>query len=1102
MRKRGVFKKAIALSMVATMIMSLAGCKDKVSEKNEVTNDKKQETQNNVDKTEKLPGLASWNGVKVKSSGKSSDKAIITDEGASLVYDDELKMNVLQLNGTDGYLALPKEIWKNVKDGFSIAMKVKPEENTSARLFQTNIPGYGVGDTTWFDAPEISLTTNGDVRVYVGGRTINGTYTPNATYNNGITGDDTNYSEPNGHKTRYEGSINSYPTDKWSELVISVSNAELNIYIDGEKQKIKINESLRCDIASSLEYLFGNFDGGERILDDYVYTSIGNSVYNTDPNFKGSIADLRIYSKALKDADVKSLPSDAEYIYDFDVEDLDNVNVSDEYNSELSKYMGKTDLTECASVMTVSPEKKNTVQVWSDKEGKYYYSVKADEVVIVESSLIGLKLEEGDLGEGLKLDEASVKTSVIDETYDIITGANATAINKCNETRFTLKNDKGSFDFVIRAFDDGVAYKYENVSIEGKDKVVVTDELSEVIFQPTANVWSFALNGTYEGEYVKRSGKQMENVAGKLSTPMLICQNDYWVVLTEANVFNNNGDYCSSALGTVAGTRVLNWDFGWDRNPNDEAKDDLDSPGHIDIKSVETRNGFATPWRVMVISNDLEALCESNIIPNLNPKADTELFADTSWIKPGVVAWSWWAEDAEQGNYDKHIEYIDFAAENGWEYVCLDVGWRSFEDRLSEMCDYAKSKGVGIFVWINYRDMTTLDDMETLFGKWAAAGAVGLKTDYFESDAQNVLNAMENCAIVAAKNKMMILYHGCVRPAGEYRTYPNILSTEAVQGEEWHKWFAYPTVENCLLYPFSRNICGSMDYTPVATKVGSNDSTYGFGLAMTVVYESGLQHMAYAASSYKSYNGLSFLNNLATTWDESVLIEGAPGEYITYARRNAENWYIGAMTKDERQTNIKLDFLGDGEYNAYIYKDNEDGTQLLIEEKKVNNNDALSFDLLKAGGVAVLITKDTIDTTVAQSEDMNNPNFTYYEAESKNNTLAGAAVYQSSAFCSGSQKVGYVGNGAGNTLTFNNVKVEEAGTYKLMLYYCCGENRKVTLTINGDKTYEMSGLNSGDYVHTAVSEIEIELQAGENTIMLSNASYYAPDIDRIAIKKN
>lgn len=1098
MRKKILIRRAFAVLLCTIMAVTAAGCgKDKEEEKKE--QDNKQETTS----SEELPKLQSWNGVIVKNSEGKEGNAVLTDEGISIVYDDALGKNVLKLDGETGYLKLPADLWEEAESGFTVSFKAKPDSDadSGSRLFQTNLCGYGVGDTAWHDAPEISLTPGGDIRVYVGGRTINGTYSAIATYNNGGSGDDKSYAEPGGHKTRYNGTVDALSSEKWTDIVISVSSSELNIYIDGKKADIKVNEADEGDIASTLEYLFGTYDGGEKLLKQYINSSIGNSVYSDTKNYKGLVGDIRIYREALSEDKAASLPDNAEYTWDFETKDLVYDEAGKEQVSDLTKYMGEISLNEVEKLRTQSPDGKNVVRIWQDDKGAFYYSITADDTVISESSAIGMQLETGNLCEGLAFDENSLSVRTIDEAYDIITGANATASNNCNETRFTLSNDIGSFDFVIRAFDDGVAYKYENVSAGTSEKVTVSNEISEIIMPAGATVWSFNLNATYEGEYVKRTGSQMEALSAVLSTPMLANQGDYWVLITEANVFNNNGDFCSSALKTESGKRNLNWSFGLDRDPNKESTGELDSPGHINITKVETRNGFATPWRVAVISDDLEAFCESSIIASLNPEADKELFEDTDWIKPGRVAWSWWSEDAEQGNYDKHVEYIDFASENGWEYVCMDAYWRKFEDRLPEICAYAKEKGVGIFVWVNYRDIKNYDDMDTLFGKWKEAGVVGLKTDYFESDAQNVLKVMEQAAECSAKHQLMILYHGCVRPGGEYRTYPNILSTEAVQGEEWHKWNAYPTVENCLLYPFSRNICGSMDYTPVATKVGSNESTYGFGIAMTVVYESGLQHLAYAASSYKSYNGLSFLNNLAVAWDESKLIEGYPGEYITYARRNKDNWYIGTMTKKERTAEIKLDFLGDGEYNAYIYKDNGDGTQLVIEEKKVTGNDTLSFDLLDAGGAAVIITKAEIDTTVAQSEDMNNPNYTYYEAESSDNTLSGAAVFQSSAFCSGSQKVGYVGNGANNTLTFNKISVDKDGVYKLMLYYCCGEDRKVTLTVNGDKTYEMTGLNSGDYVHTAVKEIEIELKAGENTIKLSNDAYYAPDIDRIAVSK-
>ena len=1095
MKRRKLAKRVLALAMsavfaVPTLVYAAA---DKSSDSNPLR------------AAADLPVLSDWSDVKVKSSGTNTTEAVLTEQGISVVYDAELQKNVLKLDGDAGYLELPSDVWKNAKDGFTVSLSVKPDSSAdaAANIFQTNLSGYGTGDTFWRDAPEISLNAGGTIRVYVGGRTINGVYSPSATYNNGAAGDDKSFAEPGGHKTRSTGTTSAFPVTEWSDVVLSVSKEELHIYVNGTEAAITETDA-GADISSALEYLFGDYEGGERILDDYVNSSIGNSVYNNVKGFAGLVSDIRIYDKALSASEAKSLPSGAAYIWDFETETLEYN--AEEYVPDLTKYMGETELTEVTELATVSPDGNNLMQVWKDAAGKFYYSVTEGDTVVIESSAIGMVLEEADLSAGLSLQAGSVETREFNETYETITGAAATADNHYTETKFTLANAKGSFDFIIRVFDDGAAYRYENVTAGSGASVTVTQENSEYVLQPKAYTWAFNLNGTYEGEYVRRTGSQLNALTARLSTPLLANQGNYWILFTEANVFNNSvggkADYCSSALRTEKGSQSLIWSFGDERDPAHESTGDLDSPGHIQITKVETRNGFATPWRVAVISDDFEEFCTSSIVSDLNPEPDADLFADTSWIKPGKVAWSWWAEDAEQGNYDKHIEYIDFAAENGWEYVCLDVGWRAFEDRLPELCKYAESKGVGIFVWVNYRDIKDLDTMETLFSKWKAAGAVGLKTDYFESDAQDVLDVMEAAAICSAKNKLMILYHGCIRPAGEYRTYPNILSTEAVQGEEWHKWFEYPTVQNCLIYPFTRNLLGSMDYTPVATKVGSNESTYGFGLAMTVVYESALQHFAYPVSVYKYYNGLSFLNNLSTTWEESKLIEGYPGEYITYARRNGENWYIGSMTAKARNIGVALDFLGTGTYHAYIYKDNEDGSQLLIEQKDVTSADTLSFDLLDAGGVAVLVTKDTIDTTVAESEDMNNPNYTYYEAESSNNTLEGAAVKASSAFCSGGQKVGYVGLGAANTLTFNKITVEETGTYELLLYYCCGENRKVTLTVNGDTTYEMEQLNSGDYVHPAVARIVIALQAGENTIRFSNNTYYAPDIDRIAISKN
>lgn len=1095
MKKKGL--KVLALLLMCTMITGvLASCGN-----SKETEEKPQSSSEGTNSETDLSAIQDWDGVVAASRGQNSGNAKLVGSGISVVKDESQGSYVLRLEGKDGYLELPGDIWANVTDGFTIAYQYKADADASdnAKVFQTNICGYGVGDTFWYDAPEISLTVGGTFRNYIGGRTINGVYNALSTYNNGVGADDKAYAEPNGHKVRYEAKIGVFEKEVWNQVVIAVSSADVVIYVNGEAQNLS-KTTATDDLQSALEYLFGSFVGGENLISKYVNTSIGNSVYADTPNYKGCVDNIQIYHRTLAESEVTNLPEDVTYMWNFE-EDTISVPEGVGEETDLAKYMGKTELTEVKELATVSPDEKTKVQIWKDTDGSYYYSVTDGEQIIIETSKLGMELSEGDLTKALTLYADSVKKQEINETYSLFTGPSDEAANHCNETTFVLQNEAGSFTFAVRAYDDGIAYRYLDVTA-GKDaSVEVTDELSEVILPKNSTTWAFQLNATYEGEYIKRTGNQLKALSQTLSTPMLANVGEYWVLLTEAAAFNNDGQYCTSALKTESGSLNLNWTFGLKRDPAKESVGELDSPGHLNITEVNTINGFDTPWRVAVISEDLNEFTNSSIIIDLNPSADEELFADTSYINPGKVAWSWWSEDSAQGDYNKHVEYIDFASQNGWEYVCLDAGWRAFEDRLDELCAYAAGKNVGIFVWINYRDMTELEDLEYLFAKWKTAGVVGLKTDYFESDEPKVLKVMENVAVCSAKNQLMVLYHGCIRPGGECRTYPNILSTEAVQGEEWHKWFNYPTVANCLMYPFSRNICGSMDYTPVATKVGSNDATYGFGLAQTIVYESALQHFAYAASAYKNYAGLALLNHIPTEWNESKLVEGYPGEYVTYARRNGDNWFIGTMTLEERTIEISLDFLGDGTYNAYVYGDDESASKLVYEVKEVSKSDTLTINLCANGGAAVMITKGTIDTSVGENEAFNNPDYIYYEAESKENTLGGTAVIASSAFCSGSQKVGYVGNGAANTLTFNNIHVDKAGTYKLVLFYCSGENRKVQLTVNGATDYMLESLYSGDYVHPATAEISIELEAGDNTITLSNASYYAPDIDMIAISK-
>lgn len=787
----------------------------------------------------------------------------------------------------------------------------------------------------------------------------------------------------------------------------------------------------------------------------------------------------------------------------------------------LGKYKGVS-LTQIEELTTKSPDGTYLVQIWKDDNNSFYYSVTCNDYVVIRPSAFGMKLEEIDLTSGLDYSTGNTTTKEINETYTTNSLSADKAINHCNERRIALKKDNASFDFVMRAYDDGFAFRYENVKVGSKENLTVLSEKSEYVLPINAVTWFFGQNGTYEGDYRRSTYIQTMSTSYKISTPLLATVGDYKILISEAGVFNNNGDYCKSALKANIGAQSLRWCFGLARDPKKEVTNDWESPGHIDITKFTTRNGFNTPWRAAIISADYNKYLTSTLISNLNPEPDQTLFADTSWIKPGKVAWSWWSESNQQSNYNKHIEYIDFASNNGWEYVCLDLGWESFQNRIKEMADYAKAKKVGLFVWFNYRSLKDPQKTDAIFAKMSQAGVVGLKLDYFESDEQSVLITYEQVAQIAAKHKLMILYHGCIVPCGEYRTYPNILTMEAVQGEEFRKWGTAPSANACLMYPFTRNVLGSMDYTPAIYKIDKVPETFGFSIAKAVVYNSALQHFSNSAAIYKTYLGLPFLNNVPTTWDQSLVLEAEIGEYLTYARKNGDNWFIGSMTLNARTMNISLSFLEDGDYNAYIYKDNEDGSKLVLDKKVVNKSDQLSMDLLAYGGTAIMLTKSTIETDIdttgspmnatkdnatstvtntAAATIKKDNNFIYYEAENKDNTLSGAAKISSVENCSGKFVVGYVGNGANNSIQFNNVKVSKKGTYKIKLAFCSAEARNVVITVNKNKPIELKNLSSGSWTDPKEVEFTVKLQKGTNILTISNPSAYTPDIDYIAVSK-
>jgi alpha-glucosidase len=322
--------------------------------------------------------------------------------------------------------------------------------------------------------------------------------------------------------------------------------------------------------------------------------------------------------------------------------------------------------------------------------------------------------------------------------------------------------------------------------------------------------------------------------------------------------------------------------------------------------------------------------------------------ADTSWIRPGKVAWDWWNAMNLSGvgfksgvNTQTYKYYVDFASKYGIEYVVLDEGWYVLGDvmkvvpemDMEDLTAYARQKNVGIILWLVWKTFDDkLDQALERFEKW---GIKGLKVDFMQRDDQPVINFYHKVSREAAKRHMLVDFHGGQKPATMTRTWPNLISTEGVRGLEWDKWSDSTSPEHDVTIPFTRMFLGPMDYTPGAMRNASKKSfvpvfeqpmslgTRCHQLAMYVVYESPLQMLCDSPSNYlREPEAMEFLGPVPTVWDETRVLDAKIGDYVAVARRHGRDWYVGAMTDwTARDLEIDLSFLPEGSFELDAYAD-------------------------------------------------------------------------------------------------------------------------------------------------------------------------------------
>jgi alpha-glucosidase len=532
-----------------------------------------------------------------------------------------------------------------------------------------------------------------------------------------------------------------------------------------------------------------------------------------------------------------------------------------------------------------------------------------------------------------------------------------------------------------RVYDNGAAWRWINTS---KKEYKVLDEQAVANFAAGAKSWYpqeedfFSHNERAYKEYA------LSDIDDKklASLPVLFDVSGTKLLLTESGLYNYAGMWVrGNGKGGVRATfphypKTKNIDS--DRDEKVTTREDY-------IAKVNGAQNF--PWRIlMVAKTDKDIL--SNQLPYLLGKpADTS--SDFGWVKPGKVQWDWWHYNNIYGvdfragiNNNTYKYYIDFAAKYGIEYVLLDEGWCDTRDLMKqakdidveELAKYAKAKGVDLILWTSW--LVLDQQMDLALNKFEQWGIKGIKVDFMQRDDQDMVNYYEKVSKAAAKRKLLVDFHGAYKPTGWSRTYPNVMTSEGVLGNEISKFANAIDPPHTTTLPFTRMAAGPMDFTPggmlnvqkrAFAAVPSEPMTLGTRanqMAMYVVFESPLQMLCDLPTHYyHEPECMEFLKAVPAVWQNTVPLQGAVGEYVAIARQAKNNdWYLGAMTNwTARNITLALSFLGDGNYTMKIWKDginaDRNAKDFKMETMDVSKSSKININMTTGGGCVAIITK-------------------------------------------------------------------------------------------------------------------------------------------------
>lgn len=600
---------------------------------------------------------------------------------------------------------------------------------------------------------------------------------------------------------------------------------------------------------------------------------------------------------------------------------------------------------QAADTITVySPNKQIQFKLFR-QQNQLHYKIVFRNIPVVAASPLIISLNNTTITNNIQI--GKVNTYTINETYPWL-GAHSQATNRCNGAQVSIRQDQQSYALVIRAFNDGVAFRF--VIPGSANSTRIPDEATVFNIPQNSTLWYHDLEMHYESVHVKKQISAVQQGEWVAPPATFKLPQGIYAAITEADL----KDYPGMALQAngknglvirLAHNQPTSYPYKLRYSPEDTFR--LRQPAAI-------AGTITSPWRVVMIGADLNTMVNSDIVHNLCPPPDKTLFPQgiyTPWIKPGRAVWKY-LNGGGEGTPEVMKHFTDGAAALGFEHNILEGFWSRWTDeQLRDLVDYSKQKNVGIWLWKHSKSLRDESVRDSFFRYCHDVGITGVKIDFFDSEAKEVIDLYNAILKETAQYHLLVDFHGANKPTGQARTYPNEMVREAVKGMESSKLMDRATHETTI--PFTRFLAGPAEYTVLHFGDRRKNTTWAHQIASAAILNAPLLTYAANPDTILANPAVNIIKAIPAVWDETIVLPPSEiGELVIYARRKGNTWFLAVMNGvAPKQIKIPLRFLGSGNYQVNMVKDDvANPAAVQMQQATYSANDDIDLQLVSGGG--------------------------------------------------------------------------------------------------------------------------------------------------------